>query len=190
MPVRWDWSRGCGAEDNEHISGQARPPARTCACIEVLEEEKEIGQQARMASREAQLAAAMSLAPAEMPKQPQRTPQPQHLRDQPKGHSARQQQVLEKPSPPNMDWPRSQGEEEAMHNSRRAEPQDETAAEVRPTPPTNAVRGRRRTGQATKVAEALILSPTGEDHLRRGMGGLRHLGCQRVRQQPQQTRMG
>ena len=70
--------------------------------MEVPGEEKEIGQQARMASREAQLAAAMSLAPAEMPEQPQecsqRTPQPQHLRDQPKGHSVRQQQKLEEPS--------------------------------------------------------------------------------------------
>jgi hypothetical protein len=167
MPVRWDWSRGCGAKDTEYISGQAGPPARTCACIEVPEEEKEVGQQARMASREAQLAAAMSLARAEMPKQPQecsqRTPQPQQLRDQPKGHSVRQQQELEEPSPPNTDWPRSQGEEDAMHNSRRAEPQDETAAEVRPTPPTNAVRGCRRTGQAAEVAEALIPSPTNED---------------------------
>ncbi len=75
----------------------------------------------------------------------------------------RQQQELEVPSPPNMDWSRSQGEEDAMHNSRQAEPQEETAAEVRPTPPTNAVRGRRRTGQAAEVAEALIPSPTGED---------------------------
>ncbi len=62
------------------------------------EEEKGIGQQARMASRETQLAAAASLAPAEMTKQPQecgqRTPQPQHLRDQPKGHSVRQQREL------------------------------------------------------------------------------------------------
>jgi hypothetical protein len=167
MPVRWDWSRGCGAEDTEYISGQAGPPVRTCACVEVPEEEKEIGQQARMASREAQLAAVMSLAPGEMPKQPQecsqRTPQPKHLRDQPKGHSVLQQQELEEPSPPNMDWPSSQGEEDAMHNGRRAEPQDETAAEVRPTPPTNAVRGRRRTGHAAEVAEALIPSPTGED---------------------------
>jgi hypothetical protein len=109
----------------------------------------------------------MSLAPAETPKQPQecsqRTPQPQHLRDQPKGHSVRQQQKLEEPSPPNMDWPRSQGEEDAMHNSRRAKLQEETAAEVRPTPLTNAVRGRRRTGQAAEVAEALIPSPTRED---------------------------
>jgi len=76
-----------------------------------------------MASREAQLADASSLAPAEMPKQPQecsqRTPQPQHLRDQPKGHSVRQQQELEEPSLPNMDWPRSQGEEDAMHSQMR-----------------------------------------------------------------------
>jgi hypothetical protein len=200
-------------------SPQARPPARTCACIGVPAERK-TGQQARVASlgeqlasllaqpqvrwlstvpaearveppeaqqaatgtlapteahrepteaqlaaTKAQLAAAMSLAPAETPKQPQecsqRTPQPQHLRDQPKGQSVRQQQKLEEPSPPNMDWPRSQGEEDAMHNSRRAQPQDETAAEVRPTPPTNAVRGRRRTGQAAEVAEALIPSPNG-----------------------------
>jgi hypothetical protein len=169
------------------------------------EEKKEIGQQARLASKrkqqaslaaqplvrwlsteawlaatetltpaearrgptEARLAATESLAPAEMPKQPQecsqRTPQPQHLRDQPKGHSVRQQRELEEPSPSNMDWPRSQGEEDAMHNSRRAESQDETAAEVQPMPPTNAARGRRRTGQAAEVAEALIPSPTSED---------------------------
>jgi hypothetical protein len=109
----------------------------------------------------------MSLAPAETPKQPQecsqRTQQPQHQRDQPKGHSVRQQQKLEEPSPPHMDGSRSQGKEDAMHNSRRAEPQDETAAGVRAMPPTNAVRGRRRTGQAAEVAEALIPSPTGED---------------------------
>jgi hypothetical protein len=53
--------------------------------------------------------------------------------------------------------------EDAMHSSRRAEPQDETVAEVQPTPPTNAVRGRRRTGQAAEVAEALIPSPTSKD---------------------------
>jgi hypothetical protein len=62
-----------------------------------------------------------------------------------------------------MDWSRSQGEEDVMHNSRRAEPQDETAAGVWAMPPTNAVRGRRRTGQAAEVAEALIPLPTGED---------------------------
>jgi hypothetical protein len=50
-----------------------------------------------------------------------------------------------------------------MHNSRRAEPPDETAARVQAMPPTNMVRGRRRSGQAAKVAEALILSPTCED---------------------------
>jgi hypothetical protein len=93
----------------------------------------------------------------------QRTQQPQHQRDQPKGHSLRQQQKLEEPSPPHMDWSRSQGKGDAMHNSRRADPPDETAAGVRAMPPTNTVRGRRRTGQAAKVAEALILSPTGED---------------------------
>ncbi len=123
--------------------------------------------EARVELPEVQLAAAMSLAPAETPKQPQecsqRTPQPQHLRDQPKGHSVRQQQELEEPSPPHMDWSRSQGEEDAMHNSRRAEPQDETAAGVRAMPPTNAVRGRRRTGQAAEVEEALMPSPTDED---------------------------
>jgi hypothetical protein len=58
---------------------------------------------ARREPTEARLAAAMSLAPAEMPKQPrecsQRTPQPQQLRDQPKGHRARQQQELEKLHP-------------------------------------------------------------------------------------------
>ncbi|MFN9940934.1 MAG: hypothetical protein ACK56I_15800, partial [bacterium] len=87
---------------------------------------------------EARLAVTESLAPAEMTKQPQecgqRTPQPQQLRDQPKGHSVRQQQELYEPSPSNMDWPRSQGEEDAMHNSRR-----------------------------TEVAEALIPSPTKKD---------------------------
>ncbi len=106
--------------------------------MEVPEEDKGIGQQARMASRETQLAAAASLASAEMTKQPQecgqRTPQPQHLRDQPRGHSVRQQRELYEPSPSNVDWPRSQGEEDVMHNSRRA-----------------------------KVAEALIPSPTKED---------------------------
>jgi hypothetical protein len=194
MPVRMDWSRGCGAEDTEYIPGQARPPARICACIEVPTKQK-TGHQARVASMreqlasllaqpqvrwlstvpakarveppEAQLAAAMSLAPAEMPKQPQecnqRTPQPQHLRDQPKGHSVRQQQELEEPPPPHMDQSHSQGEEDAMHNSRRAETQDETAARVRAMPPTDAVRGRRRSGQAAEVAEALMPSPTGED---------------------------
>ncbi len=53
--------------------------------------------------------------------------------------------------------------EDAMRDSRRAEPPDETAAGVRAMPPTNAVRGRRRTGHAAEVAEALIPSPTGED---------------------------
>ena len=138
MPVRGDWSSGCDEEDTEYISGQAVPTARTYACVEVPEEEKEIGQQARMTSRETQLVAAMSLAPAEMPEQPrecsQRTPQPQHLRDQSKGHSVRQQRELYEPSPSNMDWPRNPGEEDAMHNSRHAE-----------------------------VAEALIPSPTKED---------------------------
>jgi hypothetical protein len=141
MSVRMDWSRGCGAEDTECIPEQAGPPARICACIEVPAEQK-TGQQARVDSMreqlasllaqpqmkwpstapaearveppEAQLAAAMSLASAETPKQPQecsqRTPQPQHLRDQPKGHSVRQQQELEAPSPPHTDRPRSQGE--------------------------------------------------------------------------------
>ncbi len=40
MPARTDWSRGCGAEDTEYISGQAGPPARACACIEVPAERK------------------------------------------------------------------------------------------------------------------------------------------------------
>ncbi len=208
MPVRMDWLRGCGAEDTEYIPGQAGPPSRTCACIEVPAEQK-TGQQARLASMreqltsllaqpqarwlstvpaearveppevqqavteaklaatEAQLAGTMSLAPMETPKQPQecsqRTPQPQHLRDQPKGHSVRQQQELEEPSPPHMDRSRSQGEEDAMDNSRRDEPQDEMAAGVQAMPPTNAVRGRRRTRQAAEVSEVLIPSPTGED---------------------------
>jgi hypothetical protein len=123
MPVRGDWSCGCGEEDTEYISGQAVPTARTYACVEVPEEEKGIGQQARMASRETQLAAAASLAPAEVTKQPQecgqRTPQPQ--RDQPKGQSVRQQRELYELSPSNMVWPRSQGEEDAMHYSRRTD---------------------------------------------------------------------
>ncbi len=123
--------------------------------------------EARVEPPEAQLAAAMSLTSAETPKQPQecsqRTPQPQHLRDQPKGHSVRQQQDLEEPSPPHTDRPRSQGEEDVMHNSRRAEPQDETTAGEQAMPPMNVVRGRRRTGQAADVAEALMPSPTSED---------------------------
>jgi hypothetical protein len=49
-----DWSRGCGAEDTEYIPGQAGPPARTCACIEVLTERK-TGQQAWLASMRDQL---------------------------------------------------------------------------------------------------------------------------------------
>jgi hypothetical protein len=53
--------------------------------------------------------------------------------------------------------------EDALRNSLRAAPPDETAAGMRATPPTNAVRERRRTGQAAKVAEALIPSPAGED---------------------------
>ncbi len=136
------------------------------------------------------------MAPAETPKQPQecsqRTQQPQHQRDQPKGHSLWQQQKLEEPSPPHMDWSRSQGRGEAMHNSRRAEPPDEMAARVRAMPPTNTVRGRRRTGQAAEVAEVLILSARGEypPAARRGMGGLQRLGCRQVQQQPQKTRMG
>ena len=32
-----DWSRGCGVEDTEYISGQAVPTARTYACVEVAE---------------------------------------------------------------------------------------------------------------------------------------------------------
>ncbi len=53
--------------------------------------------------------------------------------------------------------------EDAMRGSRRAKPPDETAAGVRAAPPTDAVRGCRRTGQAAKVAEALIPSPTSKD---------------------------
>ncbi len=52
---------------------------------------------------------------------------------------------------------------DAMHDSRRAMPTDEMAAGMRATPPTNAARGRRRTGQAAEVAEALMPSSTGED---------------------------
>ncbi len=40
MPVRGDWSRGCGEEDTKYISGQTVPTARTYACVEVPEEEK------------------------------------------------------------------------------------------------------------------------------------------------------
>jgi hypothetical protein len=53
--------------------------------------------------------------------------------------------------------------EDAMHDSQRATPPDETAAGVRAMPPTNAVRGCRKTGQAAEVADALMPSPTGED---------------------------
>jgi hypothetical protein len=53
--------------------------------------------------------------------------------------------------------------EDAMRDSQRAAPPDEMAAGVRAMPPTNAVRGRRRTGQAAEVAEALMPSPAGED---------------------------
>jgi hypothetical protein len=35
MPVCMDWSCGCGAEDTKYIPSQARPPARTCANMEV-----------------------------------------------------------------------------------------------------------------------------------------------------------
>jgi hypothetical protein len=109
----------------------------------------------------------MSLAPAEMPEQPQecsqRTPQPQHLRDQPKGHSVRQQRELGETSPPHTDRPRSQGQEDTMQNSRRAEPQDETADGVRAMPPMNAVIGHRRTGQAADLAEALMPTLTSEN---------------------------
>ncbi len=53
--------------------------------------------------------------------------------------------------------------EDAMRGSRRAKPPDETADGVRTAPPTDAVRGRRRTGQAAEVAGALIPSPTSGD---------------------------
>jgi hypothetical protein len=53
--------------------------------------------------------------------------------------------------------------EDTMHDSWRATPPDETAAEVRAMPPRDAFRGRRRTGQAVEVAEALMPSPKGED---------------------------
>ncbi len=121
----------------------------------------------RVEPPEAQLAAAMSLAPAEMPEQPQensqRTPQPQHLLDQPKEHSVRQQRELGETSPPHTDWPRSQGEEDTMHNSWRSEPQDKTADGVQAMPPMNAVRRHRRTGQEADLAEALMPSLTSED---------------------------
>jgi hypothetical protein len=88
MPVRWDWSRGCGVEDTQYVSGQAVPTARTYACVEVPEEEKEIGQQAWLASireqeaslaaqplvrwlsTEARLAATETLTPAEACREP------------------------------------------------------------------------------------------------------------------------
>jgi hypothetical protein len=50
-----------------------------------------------------------------------------------------------------------------MHDSQRAMPSGETAAGVQTVPPTNAARGRRRSGQAAEVAEALMPSQTGED---------------------------
>jgi hypothetical protein len=70
--------------------------------------------------------------------------------------------------------------EDAMRDSRRAAPPDETAAGVRAMPPTNVVRGRRRTGQAAEVAEVLTPSPTGEDPPAARKGGLRRLGCRQV----------
>jgi hypothetical protein len=51
-------------------------------------------------------------------------------------------------------------EVDAMRGSQQAKPPDETAAGVWAAPLTNAVRGRRSTGQAAEVAKALIPSPT------------------------------
>jgi hypothetical protein len=132
--ARREQARLAATETLTPAEARREPTEARLAATETLTPAK-----ARREPTEARPAAAMSPAPAEMPKQPrecsQGTPQPQQLRDQPKGHSARQQQELEEPSPPNMDWPRSQGEEDVMHSSRRAESQDETAAEVRPCPP-------------------------------------------------------
>jgi hypothetical protein len=107
--------------------------------------------EARREHTEAQLAATeASPAPAEAHRQAQecsrRTQQPKHQRDQPMGHSVRQQQELEEPSPPHMDWSCSKGREDAIHNSRRATPPDKTAAGVWAMAPTDGVRGRGRTG--------------------------------------------
>jgi hypothetical protein len=63
MPVRVDWSRGCGAEDTEYIPGQAGPPAGTFACMEVpAEQEKSAG---GVAAWETNKAAAQDSARAE-----------------------------------------------------------------------------------------------------------------------------
>jgi hypothetical protein len=53
--------------------------------------------------------------------------------------------------------------EDAMHDSQRATPSDETAAGMRAMPSRNAARRRRRSGQVAEVAEALMPSPTDED---------------------------
>jgi hypothetical protein len=73
--------------------------------------------------------------------------------------------------------------EDAMHDSQRAMPSDETAARVRAVPPTNAARGCRRSGHAAEVAEALMPSPTGEDP---PAARYRRLTTRQVRRQPQQ----
>jgi hypothetical protein len=53
--------------------------------------------------------------------------------------------------------------EDAMHNSQRATPPEETADGMRAMPSTNAAKGHRRSGQVAEVAEALMPSPTDED---------------------------
>jgi hypothetical protein len=53
--------------------------------------------------------------------------------------------------------------EDAMHDSQRATPPEETADGMRAMPSTNAARGRRRSGQVAEVAEALMPSPTDEN---------------------------
>jgi hypothetical protein len=53
--------------------------------------------------------------------------------------------------------------EDAMHDGQRAMPPGETAARMQAMPSTNAARGRRRSGQVAKVAEALMPPPTDED---------------------------
>jgi hypothetical protein len=53
--------------------------------------------------------------------------------------------------------------EDAMHDGQRATPPGETAAGMRAIPSRNAARGRRRSGRAAEVAEALMPSPMDED---------------------------
>ncbi len=62
MPVCMDWSCCCGAEDTKYIPGQAGPPARTCANMEVpVERGKAAG---GVAARETNKAGAERLSPS------------------------------------------------------------------------------------------------------------------------------